>query len=247
MKFYKNKSNENAKSCQYSVEKKKEDGYINFDSLPKEKVEEIKLASMDVQPYFDQLNDLKSSEDVLSPEEYEAYIDALMNRETIMVKSGLSPSEKVIHDNIQPGLLDQFMAAEETIKDAEQKVMESSNEPLFPSPIFSVEQQKVDINYGVITSATEKPNWQDMNAFTAGTADIGKFNTQTGSKMNVSFESQSDTLEVYVWKKDKLISSTEIANGNFEFPAIPGKYTIVLLGQWGKSVTPYVFTAELKN
>lgn len=77
-------------------------GSIDYDQLPPEKVIEIKKAFMAVQPYFDKLNGDKSSKEVLSPEEYEKYIEALMTHEKVMAKSGINPSEGPLDVNKIP-------------------------------------------------------------------------------------------------------------------------------------------------
>jgi len=64
-------------------------GNIDFSQLPAEPLEQIKGAMSEVQPYFDKLNGLPSSKEVLTAEEYEHYIQALMTYETTMVKIGL--------------------------------------------------------------------------------------------------------------------------------------------------------------
>lgn len=64
-------------------------GNIDFSQLPAEPLEQIKGAMSEVQPYFDKLNGLPSSKEVLTAEEYEQYIQALMTYETTMVKIGL--------------------------------------------------------------------------------------------------------------------------------------------------------------
>ncbi|MFJ7667560.1 DUF3600 domain-containing protein [Lysinibacillus sp. NPDC097195] len=64
-------------------------GNIDFSQLPAEPLEQIKGAMSEVQPYFDKLNGLPSSKEVLTAEEYEQYMQALMIYETTMVKIGL--------------------------------------------------------------------------------------------------------------------------------------------------------------
>ncbi|MFJ7847949.1 DUF3600 domain-containing protein [Peribacillus sp. NPDC097206] len=62
-------------------------GNIDYDTIPASKAEELKIILMDLQPYFDKLNGQVSSEELLSSEEYETYIEALMTYEKITVKS----------------------------------------------------------------------------------------------------------------------------------------------------------------
>ncbi|POZ57537.1 hypothetical protein LYSIN_02321 [Lysinibacillus sphaericus] len=65
-------------------------GNIDYSQVPAEPLEEIKAAMYEVQPYFDKLNGLPSSKEVLTAEEYEQYIQALMTYETTMAQLGVS-------------------------------------------------------------------------------------------------------------------------------------------------------------
>lgn len=65
-------------------------GNIDYSQVPAEPLEDIKAAMYEVQPYFDKLNGLPSSKEVLTAEEYELYIQALMNYETTMAQLGVS-------------------------------------------------------------------------------------------------------------------------------------------------------------
>ena len=46
----------------------------------------IEKVVMELHPYFDKLNGHKSSKEVLTPEEYEQYMEALMSYQTVLVK-----------------------------------------------------------------------------------------------------------------------------------------------------------------
>ena len=61
----------------------------------------------EIQPFFDQLNELPSSKEVLTAEEYEQYIQALMTYETIMAQTGVSsvPDIDVIPAGFTRGIL----------------------------------------------------------------------------------------------------------------------------------------------
>ncbi|MNN44981.1 hypothetical protein D3C76_1393420 [compost metagenome] len=63
-------------------------GNIDYSQVPSEKLEEIKNVMYEIQPYFDQLNGQQSSKEVLTSEEYEQYINALITYEQILVESG---------------------------------------------------------------------------------------------------------------------------------------------------------------
>ena len=118
-----------------------QDGYINYDAISDAETKEIKLALMEIQPYFDRLNDLKSSKDVLSPQEYEEYIDALMTNETILVKSGLKPEANINLEKIKPELLDEFNEAEAIIKEVDQRMINNASPGSVPMPEFTTGSQ----------------------------------------------------------------------------------------------------------
>lgn len=65
-------------------------GNIDYSQVPAEPFEKIKAAMSEIQPYFDKLNGLPSSKEVLTGEEYEQYIEALITYETIMAKLGVT-------------------------------------------------------------------------------------------------------------------------------------------------------------
>ncbi|PEY46510.1 DUF3600 domain-containing protein, partial [Bacillus cereus] len=60
---------------------------IDYDQLLPAKKEELKKVVMELHPYFDKLNGHKSSKEVLTPEEYEQYMEALMSYQTVLVKT----------------------------------------------------------------------------------------------------------------------------------------------------------------
>lgn len=59
-------------------------GNINYTQVPAEPLAELKTALYELQPFFDQLNGQPSSKEVLTAEEYDQYIQALMDYETVM-------------------------------------------------------------------------------------------------------------------------------------------------------------------
>ncbi|MFJ7184995.1 DUF3600 domain-containing protein [Lysinibacillus xylanilyticus] len=65
-------------------------GNIDYSHLPAEQLEEIKVALSEVQPFFDKLNGQPSSKEVLTAEEYEQYIQALIDYETTMAQLGVT-------------------------------------------------------------------------------------------------------------------------------------------------------------
>lgn len=99
-------------------------GNIDYDTIPQEKAEQLKQSLMVVQPYFDRLNGQKSSKEILSNEEYEAYIDALMSYEKILVKSGINPSKHFDDEDILPEWLAEFQEARNIINEVNDKMIE---------------------------------------------------------------------------------------------------------------------------
>lgn len=65
-------------------------GNIDYSQVPAAPLAEIRGAMNDIQPYFDRLNGLPSSKEVLTAEEYEQYIQALITYETIKAQLGVS-------------------------------------------------------------------------------------------------------------------------------------------------------------
>ncbi|MDT0192898.1 DUF3600 domain-containing protein [Exiguobacterium sp. BG5(2022)] len=63
-------------------------GNVDYEAIPKAERAEVKQALADLQPYFDQLNDQPAARDVLTADEYDAYIEALMREESIRVRAG---------------------------------------------------------------------------------------------------------------------------------------------------------------
>ncbi|AMO85867.1 hypothetical protein B857_00739 [Solibacillus isronensis B3W22] len=70
-------------------------GNIDYSKVSEEKLEEIKAAIYEIQPYFDRLNNQPSSKEILTAEEYEQYILALLTYETVMAQLGVSSPPKI--------------------------------------------------------------------------------------------------------------------------------------------------------
>ncbi|RFU64150.1 DUF3600 domain-containing protein [Peribacillus glennii] len=97
-------------------------GNIDYDQIPLKKVNQIRQALMMIQPYFDKLNGQKLSVDVLSPEEYNKYIEALMVYEKVLARSGLNPNEGPIEVNRVPtNLQKEFQESKTIIKYVDEK------------------------------------------------------------------------------------------------------------------------------
>ncbi|WP_121614203.1 DUF3600 domain-containing protein [Mesobacillus foraminis] len=97
-------------------------GNIDYSEVPAKKVNEIKQALMVIQPYFDKLNGQKSSIEVLSPEEYNNYIEALMTYETILAQGGINPSEGPVEvETLPSNLQTEFLKAQDFIRYVDEK------------------------------------------------------------------------------------------------------------------------------
>jgi Domain of unknown function (DUF3600) len=86
-------------------------GNVEYSQVPAAQLEEIKAAMYDIQPYFDTLNGLPSSKKVLTAEEYEQYIQALMTYESTMAQIGISTPPEI--DRIPADLQKPFTEAQE--------------------------------------------------------------------------------------------------------------------------------------
>lgn len=94
-------------------------GNIDYSQIPSEKVEEIKRAMYEIQPYFDKLNELPSSKEILTAEEYENYIQALMTYETIIAQSGIEGYPEI--EMIPAELQEEFLNARQILSDVDEK------------------------------------------------------------------------------------------------------------------------------
>ncbi|OAT80033.1 anti-sigma factor [Bacillus sp. MKU004] len=96
-------------------------GNIDYSLVPKRRLEELRSVYVDIQPYFDQLNGQRSSKEVLSPDEYEEYIDALMMYEQIMVQTGTKDPDQV--EKIPGHLQEEFEKARNLLWEVNEKQM----------------------------------------------------------------------------------------------------------------------------
>jgi hypothetical protein len=96
-----------------------ENGNIDYSQVPPERLDELKNTLYEIQPYFDQLNGLVSSQEVLTSDEYDAYIDALMVYQQIMAKTGIrGPSE---FNEIPAEMKDDFLEAQRVLEYVDEK------------------------------------------------------------------------------------------------------------------------------
>lgn len=63
-------------------------GNVDYDAIPVEKRADVKQALAELQPYFDMLNKQTSTRELLTVEEYDAYIEATMAMESIRARGG---------------------------------------------------------------------------------------------------------------------------------------------------------------
>lgn len=68
-------------------------GNTDFDLMSSKQKAEIKEATMEVQPYFDKLNGDTSSKEILTPSEYEQYIEASMAYEKVLAQGEIDTSK----------------------------------------------------------------------------------------------------------------------------------------------------------
>ncbi len=101
------------------VEYGDKNGNIDYSHVPAEQLEEIKAALYEVQPIFDKLNGLPSSKEILTAEEYEQYIQALLNYETIMAQLGVTSVPDVT--SIPAESQEEFIKAQEYLNYVNEK------------------------------------------------------------------------------------------------------------------------------
>ncbi|MED2792359.1 DUF3600 domain-containing protein [Bacillus wiedmannii] len=95
-------------------------GNIDYDQLLPAKKEELKKVVMELHPYFDKLNDHKSSKEVLTPEEYEQYMEALMLHQTVLVKTKSSGGITV--EEVPEAYKERFIKAEQFMEYVDEKL-----------------------------------------------------------------------------------------------------------------------------
>ncbi len=80
----------------------------------------MKKVSMGLQPYFDKLNGHKSSREVLTQEEFDRYMEALMTHEIVRVKTKSTGAIKV--EEIPEAYKERFIKAEQFMEYVDEKV-----------------------------------------------------------------------------------------------------------------------------
>ncbi|MEK4628718.1 MAG: DUF3600 domain-containing protein [Solibacillus sp.] len=100
-------------------------GNIDYTQIPEEQVEKIKRAIGEVQPYFDKLNGQPSSKEVLTAEEFEQYLQALMTYEITMAKVGVSSPPDIA--SVPAELKEEFIKAQDYLQYVNEKQMGNYN------------------------------------------------------------------------------------------------------------------------
>lgn len=75
---------------------------------------------MELHPYFDKLNGHKSSKEVLTPEEYEQYMEALMSYQTVLVKNEIEWGITI--EEVPEAYKERFIKAEQFMEYVNEKV-----------------------------------------------------------------------------------------------------------------------------
>ncbi|NMO94254.1 DUF3600 domain-containing protein [Paenibacillus lemnae] len=113
----------------YKVEYANKHWQVDFSVLPPDTYAALKQLYGDIQPYFDRLNDLPAARDVLTPEEYEIYISAQVQRETIMSKAGVNPSDGPVQlKQLPKELRSEYKKAKSTILGVEERLIQMKDQ-----------------------------------------------------------------------------------------------------------------------
>lgn len=221
-------------------------GNIDYGQVPNQKVVEIKDALMVIQPFFDKLNGQASSKEVLTIEEYEQYINSLMTYETIIVQSGITPSERFELEAIKPELLDDFKAAREFMSYVDDKqngdVEEVSVSDPFPN--FSINNQKVQIDYGMPSSSSSTSNLSDLEVVQTYSTVLKPIEVEANSLLSISFDKQVEIVEIQLWDKDHIIENINLNTINL--PHKSGEYQILLKSTWNDNKRMYIINVTVK-
>ncbi|MFC3886549.1 DUF3600 domain-containing protein [Bacillus songklensis] len=100
------------------IEYGNENGDIDYTKMSEEKRTELKSVLAVLQPYFDQLNDEKLTNEVLTDEEFDRYLEAEMTLETIRSKTGLQMLDE---SNVPAEYKEQYEEAMGIVMDTNEK------------------------------------------------------------------------------------------------------------------------------
>ncbi|WP_051758180.1 DUF3600 domain-containing protein [Rossellomorea vietnamensis] len=96
-----------------------ENGNIDYSEVPAKQLAELKNTLFEIQPFFDRLNGQKSSKEVLSSDEYEEYIEAIMIYEQTMAKNGMKESNEI--DKLSDDQREKFLEAQHVLRKVNEK------------------------------------------------------------------------------------------------------------------------------
>ncbi len=91
-------------------------GNIDYSTFSPDELASEKRLLADLQPYFDKLNHIKSSQNVLTPNEFDSYIEAQMTVSTVMAKAHVDANKGRVDVNALPqDLRTEYQQAESVI------------------------------------------------------------------------------------------------------------------------------------
>ncbi|MBN8191777.1 DUF3600 domain-containing protein [Bacillus sp. NTK074B] len=95
---------------------------MDYSEVPAKQLAELKNTLYEIQPFFDRLNGQKSSKEVLSSNEYEEYIEAIMVYEQTMAKSGMKESDEI--DKLSDDQRAIFIEAQHVLRKVNEKQLD---------------------------------------------------------------------------------------------------------------------------
>lgn len=101
-------------------------GHINFDQMPADIRAEAKQLMAEVTPYFDRLNHQKSSRDVLTPEEFDQYIEAQMTLNTVKAIAGIKDRPDLKPEDFPEDLRERYVEANKIVAEVYKKIEEQN-------------------------------------------------------------------------------------------------------------------------
>ncbi len=99
-----------------------QNGHVNFDQMPPEKRAKAKQLLSELTPYFDTLNHTKSSRDVLTPEEFDKYIEAEMTINTVKAIAGIKDSSDMKPEDFPEDLRGRYVEANKIVEEVKKKI-----------------------------------------------------------------------------------------------------------------------------
>lgn len=220
-------------------------GNIDYDLVPEVNLLQIKQALFEIQPYFDRLNNDLSSKEVLNPEEYELYIEALMTYEKIVVQSGINPSEGVNMEDIRPDLQETFASVQNTLQEVNRKVSTESIDVFFPIPTFTINQEQIYPEYGLPTFLSEAENASSVDILPAFVETLTSSTVAANSMLKINFDTPPHEKEIHIYTNEgELLTSS--TSETIQLPGESGQYIVLISGQWANEKLPFVFPVVVK-